>query len=233
MSASGSYASPPCLAHEIDPTYFDPMATDLVQQRDVARWRRVERKRLSGLREALGQDARSKISTAICGQLKSVLAEHGIGPGSILSGYWPIKREPDLRPLFNELRTVGVELALPIVETKTAPLTFRRWLPGEKLERGDWGIPAPPGTAEQVEPDTVLAPCLGWTIEGFRLGWGGGYFDRTLAALCQRPLSIGIALNAAHIPTIYPQPHDIPLDLMVTETGSMTEMGGTSSSVSG
>ncbi len=220
MSSSGSYASPPCLAHEIDPTYFDPAATDPVQQRDVARWRRGERKRLSDLRENLGQETRAKLSAAICGHLKAALSEQGIGPGSLLSGYWPIKCEPDLRPLFDELRAEGVALALPIVETKAAPLTFRRWTPGEKLVRGDWGIPVPPSSAKQVEPDAVLAPCLGWTKEGFRLGWGGGYFDRTLAALRQRPLSIGIALDAAQIPTIYPQPHDIPLDLIVTETGA-------------
>ena len=222
MSPTGSYTSPPCLAHEIDPTYFDPNATDPVQQRDVARWRRSERKRLSDHREALGQEARTKLSAALCGHVKSVLAERNVGSGVVFSGYWPIKCEPDLRPLFEDLRAEGVDLALPVVETRAAPLTFRQWLPGENLVRGDWGIPVPSTRAAKVVPDVVLAPCLGWTEEGFRLGWGGGYFDRTLADMVPRPLSIGIAMNAAQLSTIYPQPHDIPLDLVVTETGLAT-----------
>lgn len=223
MSSSGSYASPPCLAHEIDPTYFDPNATDATQKRDVARWRRSERKRLADLRENLGQAERARVSAAMCEHLKAVLAKRNIGPGTILSGYWPIKCEPDLRSLFEDLRKAGVELALPIVETKAAPMIFRRWQPDVKLVRGDWGIPVPPPQAEIVQPDAVLAPCLGWDSAGFRLGWGGGYFDRTLAQLSPRPLSIGIALGAAQIPTIYPQPHDIPLDLFVTESGVAVE----------
>jgi 5,10-methenyltetrahydrofolate synthetase len=70
-----------------------------------------------------------------------------------------------------------------------------------------------------MTPDIVLAPCLGWTDECYRLGWGGGYFDRTLAALTPRPVTIGIALSAARLQTIFPQPHDIPLDLILTEDG--------------
>jgi 5,10-methenyltetrahydrofolate synthetase len=91
------------------------------------------------------------------------------------------------------------------------------------MMRGDWNIPVPPPDAGNLTPDVMLAPCLGWDDGCYRLGWGGGYFDRTLAVQAPRLLAIGIALSAARLPTIYPQPHDIPLDLIVTETGVCAE----------
>ena len=91
------------------------------------------------------------------------------------------------------------------------------------MVRGEWNIPVPPSDAEILTPHVTLAPCLGWDEGRFRLGWGGGYFDRTLATLDPAPLGIGIALSAARVSTIYPQPHDIPLDLIVTENGALAE----------
>jgi 5-formyltetrahydrofolate cyclo-ligase len=137
----------------------------------------------------------------------------------VFSGYWPIKAEPDLRPLLAALHAEGARVALPLVEVKAAPLVFRRWTPETRMVRGDWNIPVPPPEAEVVTPEIALAPVVGWTAEGFRLGYGGGYFDRTLAALSPRPFTIGIGLQAARLATIYPQPHDIALDAIVTEAG--------------
>jgi 5,10-methenyltetrahydrofolate synthetase len=219
VSSGRTYASPPCLAAEIDPACLDPAAVDPGQARDVARWRRAERIRLAGLREDLGQAGRARVSELIGRHLDRVLKCRGAGRGSILAGYWPIKGEPDLRPQMADLHRSGVTLALPVVETRRAPLVFRRWSPEIRLIRGDWNIPVPPPEAESVIPDIALAPCLGWEGGGFRLGWGGGYFDRTLAVISPRPFVIGIALSAARLPTIYPQPHDIPLDLILTEDG--------------
>ena len=219
MSAGGTYASPPCMAAEVDPTYFDPLGTDPEQARDVARWRRAERKRLAGLREGLGQTGRAQASSFICGHLAPFLASRGVGRGTVLAGTWPIRGEPDLRPLLSDLHGAGVTIALPVVKIRAAPLVFRRWTPGMRMVRGDWNIPVPPPEADALVPDVTLAPCLGWDGDCYRLGWGGGYFDRSLAALAPRPLAIGIALAAARLPTIYPQPHDIPLDLIVTEDG--------------
>jgi len=139
--------------------------------------------------------------------------------GRVFSAYWPIKGEPDLRPLMAELHHSGVIVALPLVETKAAPLTFRRWTPDTRMVRGDWNIPVPPPDAPLVTPEIALAPLMGWTREGYRLGYGGGYFDRTLAALQPRPFVIGIGVNSAELPTICPQPHDIPLDIILSETG--------------
>lgn len=223
MSKEGRYASPPCMAGDVDPTYFDPLGVDPAQARDVARWRGAERRRLASFRERLGQTERAQASSSICGHLATVLALRGALRGTVLAGYWPVRCEPDLRPLLHDLHDQGVRIALPAVETRAAPLVFRRWTPGTRLERGHWSIPVPPPEAETLTPDIALAPCLGWDRGGFRLGWGGGYFDRTLAALSPRPLTIGIALGAARLPTIYPQPHDIPLDLVVTETGLSVE----------
>lgn len=222
MTTGKSFASPPCLAATVAPGYFDPLAVDPEQARDVARWRRAERARLAGLREALGQEGRARAAAAIAGHLGAALAARGVGPGCVLAGYWPIRGEPDLRPLMTELHDSGVTIALPVVETRAAPLLFRRWTPRMALVRGDWNIPVPPPGADALDPDITLAPCLGWDGDGFRLGWGGGYFDRTLAARRPRPLAIGIALAAARLATIFPQPHDIALDLIVTETGVET-----------
>ncbi|HEY6918451.1 MAG TPA: 5-formyltetrahydrofolate cyclo-ligase, partial [Tabrizicola sp.] len=85
--------------------------------------------------------------------------------------------------------------------------------------------PVPPPDAPVLTPDIALAPLVGWTVEGYRLGYGGGYFDRTLAALSPRPFTIGIGFETACLPTIFPQPHDIPLDVILTETGIRTLPG--------
>lgn len=223
MTKGRTHASPPCMAAEIDPAYFDPLGVDPEQARDVARWRKAERKRLALLRESLGQAGRAQVSDRIGKHLGQVLAEWGAGKGTVLSGYWPIKGEPDLRPALADLHRAGVTIALPVVETRAAPLVFRRWAPGSKLVRGDWNIPVPPRDAVVLVPDIALAPCLGWTDDCFRLGWGGGYFDRTLACLKPRPRTIGIAQSSARLQTIYPQPHDIPLDLILTEDGVLAE----------
>ena len=223
MSKPGKYTSSPCMASEVDPAYFDPLAVDPRQARDVARWRRAERTRLAGLRKGLDQTGRAQVSERICRYLEKVLAARGAVRGTVLSGYWPIKGEPDLRPVLNDLHLAGFTIALPVVETRGAPLVFRHWTPGNRMVRGDWNIPVPPPETDVLSPDFALAPCLGWDADCYRLGWGGGYFDRTLAVLDPRPMTIGVALAGACLPTIYPQPHDIPLDLILTEDGVAAE----------
>lgn len=218
------FSSPPCYAAEIAPDYFDPLAVDPEQARDVARWRKAERVRLRAERQDIAVADRQAIGAALIAHLREVLRERfGGARGRVFSAYWPIKGEPDLRPLMAELDAAGVTVALPIVETKAAPLTFRRWTPGTKMVRGDWNIPVPPPDAPEVTPEIALAPLVGWTAEGYRLGYGGGYFDRTLAALRPRPFVIGIGFDSARLQTIFPQPHDIPLDLILTEAGRRSD----------
>jgi 5,10-methenyltetrahydrofolate synthetase len=214
------YASPPCLAADIAPDYFDPLAVDPQQARDVARWRSAERARLRAERQNLSVQDRAKIATALNGHLHDLLAARfGTLHGKVFSAYWPIKGEPDLRPLMTELDAAGVTVCLPLVEQKAAPLVFRRWTPQTKMVRGDWNIPVPPPSAAVLLPDVSLAPLVGWDAHGYRLGYGGGYFDRTLAALTPRPFTIGIGFQSARLATIFPQPHDIMLDAILTEAG--------------
>ena len=217
------FASPPCMAAEVDPTYFDPNHVDPEQARDVARWRKAERLRLRAERDAMSVADRASMGERIGAHLLRFLADRfGNLEGRVFSGYWPIKGEPDLRPVLASLHRAGVSVALPLVEVKAAPLVFRRWTPETKMVRGDWNIPVPPPEAEAVVPEIALAPVMGWTEGAYRLGYGGGYFDRTLAALSPRPFTIGIGLQAARLATIYPQPHDIRLEVILTEDGVQT-----------
>lgn len=217
--ASGCYASPPCLAHAIDPTYFDPLRVDPQQAQDVARWRKAERGRLLADRAALSVDTRKAAGIAIAAHLDRLLAQRfKTLDGLTISAWWPIKAEIDLRFWLTGLAARGARAALPLVATKAAPLIFREWTPATRMERGVWNIPVP-AKGPGIVPDITLSPVVGWDSTGYRLGYGGGYFDRTLAAFTPRPLAIGIGLDAARIATIFPQPHDIPMQAIVTETG--------------
>lgn len=222
----GAFSSPPCMAAEVDPAYFDPLAVDPQQARDVARWRKAERTRLKDARKRRDADERRTVAEALMAGLREVLSDHvAERQRATVAFYWPIKDEPDLRPLMPEMQSRGVAVALPLVETRSAPLVFREWTTDTRMERGHWNIPVPPRDAPEMNPDVVLAPLVGWDGQGYRLGYGGGYFDRTLAARSPRPFSIGIGLSSARLSTIFPQPHDIPLDIILTERGVEYEKG--------
>lgn len=213
------YASPPCLAHEIDPAYLDPSGVDARQATDVARWRKAERTRLLNDRAALSVEHRKSAAQAIAGHLDRFLASRFPSLERLtISAWWPIKAEPDLRFWLKTLPARGGRAALPLVRTRAAPLIFRAWHEDARMERGFWNIPVP-ADGPDIVPDITLSPLVGWDGAGYRLGYGGGYFDRTLAALSPRPLVLGIGLDGARIDTIYPQPHDIPMDAIITETG--------------
>jgi 5-formyltetrahydrofolate cyclo-ligase len=163
------YASPPCMAGEIAPDYFDPLGVDPQQARDVARWRRTERQRLRADRQAMSVENRRTVGEALAGYLRDLLTKRFDGArGRVLSAYWPIKGEPDLRPLMAELDAAGVTVALPVVTVKAAPLVFRRWTPETRMVRGDWNIPVPPPEACALRPDIALAPLVGWDDAGYR-----------------------------------------------------------------
>ena len=213
------YASPPCLAPEIDPTYFDPLATDETQARDVARWRKAERIRLLAERAALSVAVRQDAAERITPHLEVLIrARFGRIEGLTISAWWPIKAELNLRHWLGDLVGQGATVALPVVLTPGTPLVFRPWTPDCPMVQGFWKIPVP-AEGPEVIPDVTLAPVVGWDAAGFRLGYGGGYFDRTLGALSPRPYAIGVGLQAARVQTIFPQPHDIAMDAIVTEAG--------------
>jgi 5-formyltetrahydrofolate cyclo-ligase len=180
----------------------------------VKRWRRGERERLIALRQALPIDERQLMSGRIEAGLRAIIAER---PG-ILGVYWPFRAEFDPRGMIDWAVAQGRVVALPVVVDRKGPLEYRSWRPGETLIDGVWQIPVPE-KRDIVVPGIVLAPLVGFDPACYRLGYGGGYFDRTLAALVPRPLAIGVGFAAQAIATIHPQPFDVAMDLIVTERG--------------
>jgi 5,10-methenyltetrahydrofolate synthetase len=200
--------------HEAEASRTGALAgADGIAWKDVARWRKAERSRLIEARLAISADERSAFARRIAEGLDDSI---GSVAGRIVSIYWPFRGEPDLRPWINRVIAGGGRIALPIVVEKAHPLLFRTYAPGDRLEKGVWNIPVPAG-GEAVQPDIVIAPLVGVDPGKYRLGYGGGFFDRTLAAMPKKPLVIGVGYEMQRIPTIYPQPHDIPMDLIVTE----------------
>lgn len=133
-----------------------------------------------------------------------------------VSLYWPFQGEFDPRYAIRRFREGGAVAALPVVIEKRAPLQFREWWPGVATSKGVFDLPVPEGT-RVVVPQASLIPPVGFDARGYRLGYGGGYFDRTLATITPQPLKIGVAFELSRLETIYPQPYDIPLDFIVTE----------------
>lgn len=213
-----TFASPACFLHEVDPAYSGlPDPFDLQTWTDVNRWRKAERERLIAERLTAPADVRARDGEAIAA---GVLAEIGEATGLVVSAYWPFRGEPDLRPLMQQITAAGGRTALPVVIEKAQPLEFHLWQTGEPLGRGVWNIPVP-AERDLVVPDVVLAPVVGYDAARYRLGYGGGFFDRTLAALPKKPRVIGVGYRAAKLATIYPQRHDIPMDVIVTESGTI------------
>ena len=116
------------------------------------------------------------------------------------------------------LRAYGAVTALPVVVAPGQPLVFREWHPGVALAPGPHGIPQPAGS-DPVDPTAALVPMNGWDEAGYRLGYGGGFFDRTLASLARKPVVIGVSYELARMKTIRPQRWDIPMNWVVTERG--------------
>lgn len=206
------YASPPCFMHELSrDAPLAPKRSDAWD--DVSRWRKAERRRLIDERLALVSADRIARSERLAEKLDQAI---GRVSGRIVSSYWPFRGEPDLRNWAIKVIERGGRIALPVVLRKSEPLEFRVWQPGDPLERGVWNILVP-SRGPAVLPDVVIAPVVGFDTANYRLGHGGGYFDRTLAAMPRMPLRIGIGFATAKIATIYPQPHDIPMDTIVTD----------------
>lgn len=181
--------------------------------KDVAAWRRERRGELIARRQQLDPAQRREWNSALDKSLRVVLAS--CRP-AIVSFYWPFRGEFDARGLITDLLASRWRAALPVVVQKQAPLEFRQWIPGAPMVDGVWNIPVPRDGAV-VTPDVVLGPLVGFDESRYRLGYGGGYFDRTLAALKPRPLAIGIGYEFSRLDTIYPQPFDQRFDVIVTE----------------
>ncbi len=182
---------------------------------EVKVWRRQERTRLIDLRMGISPTARREWGARITAELEALLA---LRTGA-LGVFWPFRAEFDPRPLIEILTAAGRIVALPAVIHRRGPLEYRAWRPGENLVSGVWDIPIPE-KREIITPAIVLAPLVGFDAASYRLGYGGGYFDRTLAALAPRPFAIGVGFEFQRLETIHPQPFDIPMDLILTEAGN-------------
>jgi 5-formyltetrahydrofolate cyclo-ligase len=138
---------------------------------------------------------------------------------AIVSGYWPLADEFDPRPILELLHEGGCTIGLPVVLGRGRPLLFRRWLPGMMLVPGSFKVMTPPPESPEVAPDLVLAPMLAFDALGFRLGYGGGFYDRTLAALRERGgvIAVGVAFALQEVPAVPRDATDQPLDWIVTE----------------
>jgi 5-formyltetrahydrofolate cyclo-ligase len=142
-----------------------------------------------------------------------------VPPGTVVTGFMPFRSEISLKPLLAQLASAGAVTALPVVMGRGLPLTFRAHPPGGPLVPGLWDIPVPPPEAEEVEPDILLVPLLAFDRRGYRLGYGGGFYDRTLSSLRQRRTiaAIGVAYAAQEVDAVPRRPYDQPLDWIMTE----------------
>ncbi len=136
---------------------------------------------------------------------------------ALIGCYWPFRREPDCLPFMREVLRAGGQVALPVVIGRGKPLEFRLWTERTKMEAGVWNI-LHPAEGAAVTPAALLVPLLGFDDQGYRLGYGAGYYDMTLASLSPRPFTVGVGYEAARLATIHPQRHDVPLDVIVTES---------------
>jgi len=168
-------------------------------------------------RDALPADQRQAAAEAIAARPFPL----PIAAGTIVSGFMPLKSEINPLPLMRKLTEQGARLALPVIAGRSQPLVMREWTWGEPLTAGVWGIREPETQARAVAPDIVLAPLLAFDRTGHRLGYGGGYYDLTIAQLRGRKTiaAVGLAFAVQEVFTVPVTPRDAPLDLVLTERG--------------
>ena len=142
-----------------------------------------------------------------------------VPPGVALSGYWPLPGEMDVRPALQHYHREGHRIGLPVVTGKYQPLLFRSWHPEAALVKGDFRVMTPPPEAPDIVPSILLVPLLAFDPDGYRLGYGGGFYDRTLAKLRTEAhaVAVGIAYAAQEVPAVPRGAFDQPLDFVVTE----------------
>ncbi len=181
--------------------------------------RQTLRRTLVERRVALSAEEYLRLSRAVCEHLRRNFPQLA---GMRVGFCWPVKNEPDLRPLLRSwIESANPEFValLPVVLSVGAPLAFRAWTPDSPMVNDRYGIPTP-AEGEFLTPEALLLPVNAFDPAGYRIGYGGGFFDRTLAALQPAPLSIGVGFELARVVSIRPEPHDVRLDAMVSEAGA-------------
>ena len=175
--------------------------------------------------EARRKDARATAGDHVYEKLAGFLLEHaadmGIRAGAVVTGYWAMADEIDVIPAMTALRAaLEIQCALPVVVAKNTPLVFRAWQPGDQLDKGGFGTHHPQACAPEVTPDVLLVPLLAFDRAGYRMGWGGGFYDRTLAQLRGNSgtvTAIGVAYAGQEFDAVVRDHYDQPMDWIVTE----------------
>ncbi len=180
---------------------------------DWREWRKQQRTRLITCRKQIPEAKRSIWSEAIT---TSLIQGFPILQQRCVGFYSPYLGEYDPAPVMAYLSACSATLALPEVIGPHQPLRFRKWWPQAPMRKDAYGIAIPHDT-EQVIINATVIPMIAFDSQGYRLGYGSGFFDRTLSAIYPRPLTIGIAFELLHLPTIYPHEHDIAMDYVITE----------------
>ena len=180
---------------------------------DIKSWRVQTRKALIKERLGCGRELRQSRSERARERLQATV---DLGKYSALGIYSPMRGEIDILELAAELAVGSVRLGLPVVVERDSAVEFWRWWPGMPMKPGIWNIPVP-AERELIEPEALIVPLVGFDSQLFRLGYGGGYYDRTLAGARPKPYCVGFGYESGRLPTVFPQPHDIPMDLIVTD----------------
>jgi len=188
-----------------------------MQRQDKAALRRCCRTRRDAIKDA---DAR-RWSAQACEHVVALLARLPVD--GAVGGYWPIGSELDCRPALAALAAQGRTLALPAVAAPQRPLVFRRWRAGDRLVPGAHGTLEPAPQQTVCVPAVLMVPLLAFDRAGHRLGYGGGYYDRTIAALRARGtlVAVGLGYGMQALDTTIPEDHDARLDHIVTEHGAL------------
>lgn len=193
-----------------------------MERREIFDWRKGKRTELIAARVALSSSEHQAASAGIYKHLVSLFSPM---PRSLIGAYWPFRREYNILAFLEWLTGRRHEVALPVVVGKGMPLEFRRWTRDMEMVSGVYDIPHP-ASGDPVKPAILIIPMVGFDAAGYRLGYGGGFYDRTIAAAAPKPLCVGTSFELGRLETIYPLPHDIPMDHIVTEQGLYRREGG-------
>jgi len=194
-----------------------PAAPQSQSWAEVRHWRVEMRRALIGRR--LAMDAATRRAQGERAKARLVESVE-LRRFATLGMYWPVRGEIDLRELAAEHVRNGGRVGLPVVVTESAPVEFWSWRPEMPMSRGVWNIPIP-AERELLEPEALIVPLVGFDPQRYRLGYGGGYYDRTIVASRRRPFCVGLGYEEARLATIFPQAHDIPMDLIITDGGRL------------
>lgn len=189
---------------------------------DIPSWRKAARARLLELRRTMPASVHREAGQRI---MQELLLRLPPKEGALVGCYWPFRREFNCLPYMRAVLRSGGRVALPVVLGQRKPLEFRSWTESAKMESGVWNIPHP-ASGEVVLPSALVIPLVGFDDAGYRLGYGAGYYDVTIARFAVRPLLVAVGFEFSRLPTIHPQPHDQRMDVIITEAQTRDTFAG-------